>query len=253
MSRQLLYYLYNKWVDPSLNYGREAVVDLARRCEAPGHVLDIAAGHGQDLGNVGALFPLARLSAFDFLEASVQRLRERGFAAHSVNLERDPFPVRASEVDLLIANQILEHTKDVFWIWHQITSALALGGHVIIGVPNLASLHNRLLLAVGSQPTSIRTASAHVRGFTRPDLMDFLDSCFPGGYQLVRYAGSNFYPFPAALARPLARAFPSLAYANFYLLRKSRAYNGEFLAFPAAQQLETNFFTGHPADAATLQ
>jgi SAM-dependent methyltransferase len=243
MKRSLLEALYAQ-VDPSLNYGREVVADLVRECGRADCVLDIGSGAGADLLRVREILPQARLVAFDFLREHLAALEAQGIECHAVDLERDAFPVPAGSVDVVIANQILEHAKDVFWIFHQIALALREGGHIVLGVPNLASLHNRLLLAAGRQPTPIRTASAHVRGFTKGDVLDFLESCFPGGFRLLAFRGSNFYPFPASIARPLARALPSLAYANFYLLAKRRPYAGEFLAFPRVMQLETNFFVG---------
>jgi SAM-dependent methyltransferase len=241
--RPVLGTLY-RWVDPTLNYGRPVVADLVRASGGARHILDIAAGSGGDLRAARAIFPAARLTAFDFLPASLEALRADGIEAHALNLERDPFPLPAGSVDVVIANQILEHTKDLFWILHQVCTVLTPGGHLVVGVPNLASLHNRLLLAAGSQPTPIRSASAHVRGFTRGDMIDLLESCFPGGLELRRYRGSNFYPFPPVLAKPLARLFPSLAWGNFFLFRKAKAYQDQFLRFPADQQLETNFFVG---------
>lgn len=243
MKRSLLSTLYD-WVDPSLNYGRDVVAQLVAACPRAECLLDIAAGSGSDLLRARALLPEARLVAFDFMREHLAALQARGVECHPVDLERDPFPVPAGSVDVIIANQILEHTKDVFWIFHQVSLALREGGHVILGVPNLASLHNRLLLAAGRHPTPIRTASAHVRGFTKHDVLNFLESCFPRGFKLLEYHGGNFYPFPPAIARPLARALPSLAYANFYLLRKDRAYDDEFVRFPRDMQLETNFFVG---------
>jgi SAM-dependent methyltransferase len=236
------------WVDPSLNYGRDVVTDLVRRCEGAKSVLDIGAGGGQDLLNARQALPGARVIAFDFLAESLQRLASHGIEAHRVDIERDRFPLPDESIDVVIANQVLEHSKEIFWVFHEIARSLAVGGHLVLGVPNLASLHNRLLLAAGRQPTCIRSASAHVRGFTKADVLDFTQSCFPGGFRLVRYAGSNFYPFPAALATPLARLLPSLAAANFYLLQKCLPYQDGFVAFPGARQLETNFFTG-PAGA----
>jgi SAM-dependent methyltransferase len=215
-------------------------------------VLDIASGGGADLLRAREVLPQARLVAFDFMREHLAALEQQGIECHAVDLEREAFPVPAGSVDVVIANQILEHTKDVFWIFHQISLALRDGGHVVLGLPNLASLHNRLLLAAGRHPTPIRTASAHVRGFTKHDVIDFLESCFAGGYRLLEYRGSNFYPFPPAIARPLARALPSLAYANFYLLRKERPYGSEFIGFPGAMQLETNFFTGYGASEARM-
>jgi hypothetical protein len=90
----------------------------------------------------------------------------------------------------------------------------------------------------------IKTASAHVRGFTRADLRHFLDAACPGGFAFRDWAGANFYPLPPALARPMARALPSLAWGLFLRLAKQREYQGEFLSFPAREQLETNFYTG---------
>jgi hypothetical protein len=115
---------------------------------------------------------------------------------------------------------------------------------LIIGVPNLASLHNRLLLLLGKQPTPIQTNSAHIRGFTKGDILKFVDSCFPGGYELKAFGGSNFYPFPPMIARPLARFFPTMAWGIFLLLEKQRDYQREFLEYPIAQRLETNFYVG---------
>ncbi len=137
----------------------------------------------------------------------------------------------------MIANQVLEHTKELFWIFHETTRSLKEGGYFIIGVPNLASFHNRLLLAIGRQPSQINSASAHVRGFTKPDLVGFVNDCFPGGYELVRFGGSNFYPFPSSVAKPLAAVFPSLSWGIFLMFKKTATYNGEFKEFPVVNQL----------------
>jgi len=240
-----------RWVDPQLNYGRQQIARLVERCAGARTVLDIGAGTGADLTNVRTVLPQAQLVGFDCAARSLGLLRARGIEAHELDIEHQPFPLAAGTADLVIANQILEHAKEIYWIFDQISRVVATGGHLIVGVPNLASLHNRLLLACGRQPTPIRSASAHVRGFTKPDLLDFVDSCFPGGWQLVDYRGGNFYPFPPAIARPLARLLPSLAWSNFYLFRKVRPYDGEFLAYPRLHDLETNFFVGpHPAPAA---
>jgi hypothetical protein len=83
-----------------------------------------------------------------------------------------------------------------------------------------------------------------VRGFTRRDLETFLQCGFPGGYGLTGFAGSNFYPFPPLLARPLARMLPSMAWGIFLDFQKLRQYAREFLEYPARERLETNFYLG---------
>ncbi len=108
----------------------------------------------------------------------------------------------------------------------------------------MAALHNRILLALGRQPSPIKTHSAHVRGFTKRDLLKFVNFCFPDGYQLTDFGGSNFYPFPPFIAKPLAKFLPNMAWGIFLLLEKKRKYNQEFLEYPVKERLETNFYLG---------
>jgi len=167
-----------------------------------------------------------------------------GVQVYPVNFESQAIPLADESVDLVVSNQVLEHVKEVFWISHEITRVLKVGGHLLLGVPNLASLHNRLMLAAGYQPTCIQAASAHVRGFTKHDLLRFLNINFPQGYELEVFAGSNFYPFSPFLAQPLSKLFPNMAWSIFLLMRKVRPYQQEFLDFPVREKLETPYYLG---------
>lgn len=234
----------DKMIDRSLNYGRHVIRRFLKEIAPYEHVLDIGAGAGVDLGIAREICLAAKLSAVEVFPQSVALLRENSVDVYSLNIERGLLPFSEGVVDVVIANQILEHTKEVFWIFHEVSRILPMHGHFIVGVPNLAALHNRILLALGRQPSSIKTCSAHVRGFTRDDLLRFVEVCFPGGYQLVGFGGSNFYPFPPVLAVPLAQAFPTMSWGIFLLLKKIRDYSGEFLDYPDKESLETNFYRG---------
>jgi SAM-dependent methyltransferase len=240
-------------IDRSLNYGRPIVRRFLAAARPYREVLDIGAGKGVDLLAARELEPDSRLHAVEVYPENVLLLEQRGVHVVGLDLERDPLPYADRAIDVVIANQILEHTKEVFWICHEVARVLAVGGQLILGVPNLASAHNRLLLLLGRQPSVIKTASAHVRGFTRADLLQFLDEVWPGGFALRDHAGANFYPLPPLLARSLARALPSLAWGLFLRLQKQREYRDEFLSFPARARLETNFYTGPPSLGATAR
>ena len=231
-------------IDRSLNYGRPIVRRFLAAARPYRQVLDLGAGKGTDLLAARALEPDCALHAIEAWPPNVALLQRAGIAVVALDLEHAPLPFAAGSTDVVIANQILEHTKEVFWIWHEIARVLAPGGQLILGVPNLASAHNRLLLLLGRQPSVIKTASAHVRGFTRPDLMRFLEEVCPGVFALRAHAGANFYPLPPLLAQPMARALPSLAWGLFLRLQKQAEYRGEFIAYPARARLETNFYTG---------
>lgn len=230
------------FIDHTETYGPHIIEELVKSLQNVETVAELGAGSGRDLQIVRRLHPDAKLIAIESIYASW--LEGKADVIEAVNIERDRLPLADEEADLILANQVLEHTKEVFWIFHEISRSLKIGGHFLFGVPNICSLHNRILLPLGVQPTQHKICSAHVRPFSKADTVKFLNSCFPGGYELVAFRGSQFYPFPRALARPLANVFPTLAFTIFFMLRKVRGYNGEFAAYPQRARLETNFWTG---------
>jgi len=232
-------------IDRSLNYGRHHVRNFLIRSKPFQSILDLGAGNGSDLSLASEINPSASRIAIELYPPNIEKLRPHVSTIIPIDIESDRLPFSAGEIDVVIANQILEHTKEIFWIFHEVTRVLPVKGKFIIGVPNLAALHNRLLLLFGHQPSPVKTASAHVRGFTKRDLMHFVDSCFPAGYRLIGFGGSNFYPFPSFVAQPLASLFPGMAWGIFLLLEKTRGYTDEFLQYPIVNQLETNFFLGN--------
>ncbi len=231
-------------IDRELNYGRNVINSFLQKARPFTSVLDIGAGRGHDLLAARAIEPHAALHAIECWGPNAEQLRSAKICTYDVNIERDETPLPAASIDVVISNQTFEHLKEVFWALHEASRVLKVGGTLLIGIPNLASLHNRILLAVGRQPTSIKNNSAHIRGYTRGDFVNLL-GCFPAGYQLRMWRGSNFYPLPPALARPAAKLFPSMAWAVFMLFRKTRPYDREFLEYPETMQLETNFFLGN--------
>lgn len=230
-----------KWVNFEDNYGREAISGFVRDRNFT-TVLDLGAGHGDDLYNVKRLNPAAELFAIESYEKYVEELTAKGVKVFSIDIERSVFPFANESVDIIICNQVLEHTKDIFWILHESSRILKKGGLFIIGVPNLAAWHNRLILFFGSTPPCIELEGNHVRGFTFKNLVNFFLKSFPG-YKLVSYAGCGFYPFSGNLAKLLARRLPRLSWGIFLAMEKTLIYNSEFLD-ETEKRKETNFYIG---------
>jgi len=231
-------------IDRLLNYGRHCIASFVAQSGAVRKALDVGAGAGSDLTIVKSICPDCEVVAIEGFKPFQERLTEAAIPFVSIDIERDRFPFDDASFDLVMANQVLEHVKEVFWVFDNISRILKVGGHLIVGVPNLASLHNRLLLLLGRQPTSIGNHSAHIRGYTRNDMLRLLDLGFPGGFEVIDFQGSNFYPFPPAMARPLARIMPGMAVSFFLLLKKSRDYDGSFLRYPVDARLNSSFFVG---------
>jgi SAM-dependent methyltransferase len=230
-----------------LNYGREVVQAWSRRALAgtgrPA-ILDIGLGEGTDLALAAAHADTPRLVGVDSHPPFVEAARSRGVEVVETDIERASLPLEDSAFDLVIANQVFEHVKEVFWVLSEISRVLRPGGHLMAGVPNLASLHSRIGLLLGLQPTCIKTFSAHVRGFTRGDFLDFATR--GGFFALEATAGANFYPFPPRAARFLARLLPSMAVSAFFLLRRTDK-PGTFIEVLEGVHFQTPFYAGEGA------
>jgi SAM-dependent methyltransferase len=231
-------------VDRQLNYGRAALDRYFARLSNVRTALDVGVGTGSDLMALKQLFPEAKLYGVDFNDASLDKVSNMGIQPIRSNIERDRLPLADEHVDVVIANQVFEHLKEIFWSLHEICRVLSVGGHVVIGVPNLASLHNRLLLMLGRQPTCIKSVGAHVRGFTKQDFLHFVHTVSGGSLQLKGFAGSNFYPLPGRLTPPFAWAFPTAAVGIFFHFQKVESYQPLFIEHLKSGPFETNFYSG---------
>lgn len=227
-------------VDHGETYGPAVMRRFATALPPVRTFMDLGAGSGRDIRIILGQHPEARAIA---IEAAACHLADLA-TVHELDIEHDRLPATDGAVDLVLANQMLEHCKEVFWIFHEVSRVLKVGGHFIFGVPNVASLHNRLLLLAGVQPTQHKLCSAHVRPFSKRDTMKFVEACFPGGYVLEDFAGAQFYPLPRSAARLAASLWPTGAFSIFFKLRKVRDYADSFLTYPRRAQLETNFWVG---------
>lgn len=234
----------------SLNYGRQNIVQSYQEYIQMERfnennkmtVIDVGAGVGTDLDNIKPYAPNGTVYiALESYTPCHEGLIKKGYQVVSANIERDVFSCEASTIDFLIANQILEHTKDIFWILSEFARVIKPGGRAVIGVPNLASFHNRIALLLGMQPTCIEPLSAHVRGFTQPGMMRLLQR--NDYFKILSVTGSNFYPFPAPIAKTLSKYFPSLSVCLFFVVERTTK-EGSFIEVLEQDFYETNYYKG---------
>jgi SAM-dependent methyltransferase len=190
-----------------LNYGRDIIaawaLEAVQDIRNPA-ILDIGVGKGEDLAQIHQrLDRSAQLFGLEGFEPSRQKALAKGIDARAADIEREVYPFPDSSMDVIIINQVLEHVKEVFFVLSEASRIIRPGGALIVGVPNLAAWHNRLMLLCGAMPSCIGTVGPHVRGFTRRDLKHTLEL---GEYFSVQQqAGSGFYPLPEALAIKASR------------------------------------------------
>lgn len=160
--------------------------------------------------------------------------------ACKVDLETEALPFEDAEFDLVVCNQVFEHLKQIYTPMSEIHRVLAPEGALIFSVPNLASLHSRLMLMAGYQPTSIRVIGPHVRGFTRRATKQFLE--LNRLFRVVSEIGVGFYPLPMKLAIPFARLMPSLSHTVIFLAKSVIGTGPNWAEVMRARKEQTNFF-----------
>ena len=216
--------------------------DLPRSPAGPQPVLlDVGCWDGAGTARYAAALAGATMRGIEVFEAQAGAAESRGVEVARLDLETGTFPWPDASVDVVVCNQVLEHLKNIWLPMGEMHRVLRVGGHAVLSVPNLASLHNRALMLFGRQPTSIRTFGPHVRGYTFHEFRSFVAR--DGGYEIVRASGVGFYPIPSPAAEPLAALWPGASHTSVIVARKasSRSPWRDFVAAELAKGLQTHY------------
>lgn len=187
-------------------------------------LLDVGCWDGSTTMRYAQACGAKRVFGVEYFPGPAESARSRGIDVSELDLERGRLPHGSGTIDLVICNQVFEHLKNVFGVLGEIHRVLVVGGSFIVSMPNLASLHNRVLLALGAQPTSIRILGPHVRGFSYLHTKRFLT--LNDLFEVTSERGCGFYPFSIGMGRWLARAFKSGAHTMVFHLTKT-SHTGE--------------------------
>jgi methionine biosynthesis protein MetW len=235
-----------KYID--LNYGREIILNWIgnyirkpKKSKRTFKILDIGCGWGQDLTGILEISKNVDLYGIEIGYEKITACQQKNITIFNIDCEKDRIPVNDNFFDIIIINQFLEHTKEIFFICSEISRVLKKQGILIIGVPNLAAFHNRILLLFGYQPSCVEPMGPHVRGFTVPSLKNFISM---ENYFIVKeIKGSNFYPVPPLISKVLSNFFPQLSVSIFFLIERT-SKEGLFIEILKKENFETNYYTG---------
>lgn len=98
-------------ISRKLNYGNHLIDKFLYRLGDYYSVLDIGAGQCKDLMLARKNNTNASLNAIEIWTENVNELVELGVEVFPINIERNIFSFLHESMDIIIANQILEHTK----------------------------------------------------------------------------------------------------------------------------------------------
>jgi SAM-dependent methyltransferase len=123
---------------------------------------------------------------------------------HRIDIESAAFPASDGEFDLVVWNRDLVTVKNLEPALREARRVLRPGGVLVVAVPNLAALHNRLLLMAGRQPTTLHIGNGdHVRGLAFHSMTEFLSRDLD--FQVLQIAGVGLAPVTAAVLPGLLR------------------------------------------------
>ena len=184
-------------------------------------VLDIGLGGAHDLAELESA---AGSLSIDILgiECNPERIaaaRAQGIEVHAIDIESESIPVPDASLDVVTANHVVEHLKEVFFFFSEVSRVLKPGGIAIVGFPNLGAWHNRLALLFGAEPPCMRMLGSHVRGITIPGFKRFIE--FGGFFMVERVQGRAFYLLPRGLGSIAGSTAPGLAAAVHFVVRRT--------------------------------
>ena len=114
---------------------------------------------------------------------------------------------------------MLEHLKNYKKVVDDLIRVTKQDGYIVIGIPNLAHLINRIFLLFGKQPMCIDLDSSHVRAFTHISFVRKINSI--QSVTLIDCTGSLMYPLPYFIGNYLSDYFVGLCGYVCYLLKKN--------------------------------
>lgn len=185
----------------------------------PSNLIDVGYGDGLRTIRIADYFniDMSRVYGIDNEVSYIEACRN-SFNTQKVDLECQNTPYSNDTFDLVICNQVLEHLKNYKRAINELIRITNKEAYLLIGIPNLAHLINRIYLLLGVQPMCIDIDSSHVRGFTHRSFVRMLESF--QNIKLIDFEGALMYPLPFLLGKTLARYSVGLSGYVCYLLQK---------------------------------
>ncbi|MFZ5807152.1 MAG: class I SAM-dependent methyltransferase [Verrucomicrobiota bacterium] len=196
------------------------------KCAQDTKLLDVGCWNGRTTLQYGEALNSSsqQLYGLEYFDPQIAEARAKGIIVQKADLEKDEFPFQNEMFDIVACNQVLEHLKQIFHPMDEIWRVLKPDGYLILSVPNLASFHNRIMMLLGMQPTSIRIFGPHVRGFTYRAFVTFATQ--HQNFRLIQSIGVGFYPFPPKfLGNWIGNIWKSACHTPVLLLQKPNMHS----------------------------
>lgn len=219
--------LHDLWAANDREYRQQILEALPRGDQL--RLLDVGCADGAWTAQIAAAVGTRHAYGIEVTDDR-QQAAARGFDVRAGDLEQ-PWPFDDGAVDVVHANQVIEHVKRLDHFVSETRRVLAPGGTALVCTENLASWHNVAATALGYMPfslTNISTKGAVGNPFAlhngepgQPDswqhvhvlTLRALAGIFQmHGFRVTGRFGAGYYPAVGRAARFLARHDPRHAH-----------------------------------------
>jgi methionine biosynthesis protein MetW len=137
----------------------------------------------------------------DISDNALKLAEKKGVTVKKANLDCEPIPFEDNSFDLVLCSDIIEHTLYPENILKEAGRVLKKGGSLIVVVPNIVSLFNRVLVLLGFYPWGVESTgtlelrdvffhwnTGHMRTYTKRSIGALLTIM---GFTPQQYLGAN--------------------------------------------------------------
>lgn len=130
-------------------------------------LLDCGCSDGELTMRITTEIGAKEVHGIDLFEEKIKEAEKRGIIVHQDDLNKT-ISMDDESVDVVVANQLIEHLYDTDNFVREIHRVLKLGGYGVISTENLSSWHNIFALILGWQPFSMSNISCARLGIGNP-------------------------------------------------------------------------------------
>jgi len=189
-------------------------------------LLDLGSDIGDFTMEIAERIGTRKVLGIDCVEERLEKAKEKGIHILKSDLNK-VFPLESETVDVITANQVIEHLYDIDNFSTEIFRVLKPGGYAIVSTENLASWHNIFSLVFGYQPFSLTNISkrnignplalhhgeeptvpisfGHIKIFAYEALIELFKL---SGFTIEKVVGSGYYPLPRGVGQFISRFDP---------------------------------------------
>lgn len=185
--------------------------------------LDLGCGDGKLTVEFAVKVQAKEVYGVDIDEVGCSEASKKGINVIKADLNQ-PLPLPSDYFDLILCREVMQCLVDSDNLLRESHRLLKPKARFYICVPNLGSLHNRVLVLMGQQPSCIGASSNHILkipvlgyvGGGRDSFRAFSPSAFKQmltlyGFEIESYHGAGFYPFSGKMANLFSKLFPSFS------------------------------------------